>query len=188
MKKILGAVFCVVFMLILTTTTNVAAQEQAKGRLTGTFSEKSLGYTISYPGDWKYGFQAPHIVIFSAKKGADGGSVISIRNLNSTKVPGGKYSNADAIIENLMNQLRTAKEALVYDPEPFVYGKGQTKLTGKRLTAEYTIKGTKYKQLVVVLPRATGEVFYVWSFVSPAKSYDTDLAVAQAMLNSWMIQ
>ena len=112
-----------------------------------------------------YTFQAPHIVVFSAKKGAVGEATISIRNFNSTMTSGGKYKDIDSVIDSLLNQLKTTKNVKVYDPEPYTYSEGQMTLTGKQLVTEYSLQGEKYKQWVVVLPRVTGDVFHVWSFV-----------------------
>lgn len=172
-------------MLALGWAQEGAAQGKASAN---TFKDQGLGYSISYPNDWTYAYQAPHIVVFSARKGPHGGALISLRNLNSTKTPGGKYKDSDAVLEALMNQLKRAKDVILYEPEPFLYNKGGIKLTGTQVTAEYSIKGEKYKQWVVVLPRAGGDVFHMWSLVAPAKSYDAVSQAARAMLNSWVIQ
>ncbi len=185
MKKIVLFVCCLIVALVLGWTAHVHAQGVV---LSNTFKEPSLGFTIAYPGDWTYAYQAPHIVIFSARKGVDGQAIVSLRNLNSTKVPGGRYKDSDAVIEALMNQLKRAKDVTVFEPEPFLYGKGQGKLMGKQVAAEYTIKGEKYKQWFVVIPRGPGDVFHVWSFLGPEKSYDAVFPSAQAMLNSLTIQ
>ena len=188
MKKIFLSVFCIAIVLTFITAAPLEAGDQGKGKtLTNIFKEQNLGYSMSYPGDWVYTFQAPHIVVFSAKKGAVGETTVSIRNLNSTLVPGGKYKDVDSVIESLLNQLKTTKNVIVYNPEPYEYNKGQVKLTGKQVVAEYTLQGEKYKQWVVVLPRAAGDVFHLWSFVSQAKTYDNNLGTARAMLSSFTI-
>ena len=188
MKKIVLSVFCVAFALAFTAVAHLEAGDQGKAKALGnTFKEQNLGYSMSYPGDWVYTFQAPHIVVFSAKKGSVGEATVSIRNLNSTLVPGGRYKDIDSVIDGLMNQLKRTKDVMVYNPEPYVYSKGQLNLTGKQLVAEYTLQGEKYKQWVVVLPRSGGDVFHLWSFVSQAKAYDHNLSVAKAMLNSLTI-
>ena len=90
---------------------NLEAGEKGKAKaLNNTFKEQNLGYSISYPGDWVYTFQAPHIVVFSGKKGAVGEATINIRNLNSTMVPGGKYKDIDSVIDSLLNQLKTTEK------------------------------------------------------------------------------
>ena len=185
MKKTMVLICCMVLALVFGLALDGAAQGTP---LNHTFKDPNLGYTVSYSGDWIYAYQAPHIVIFSPRKGKDGGATISVRNLNSTKVPGGKYKDNDAVIEALLNQLRTAKDVVVFEPEPFAYNKGQIKLAGKQVTAQYSIKGEKYKQWVVVVPRGTGEVFHMWSFVAPEKVYDALLPTARAMLGSLTVQ
>jgi len=187
MKKIVLSVVCVAFALAFAAA-HLEAGDQGKAKpLTNTFKEQSLGYGMSYPGNWVYTFQAPHIVVFSAKNGAVGEATVSVRNLNSTLVPGGKYKDVDAVIDSLLNQLKRTKNVIVYNPEPYVYSKGQVNLTGKQVVAEYTLQGEKYKQWVVVLPRAAGDVFHLWSFVSQARTYDHNLGTARAMLNSFTI-
>ncbi|HEY3277294.1 MAG TPA: hypothetical protein VGJ94_11785 [Syntrophorhabdaceae bacterium] len=186
MKKVLPSIFTIMIIAVLMGFAH-EGQAQSTSRA-NTLKEPNLGYTISYPGDWVYAYQAPHIVIFTPRKGKDGGPVISLRNLNSTKIPGGRYKDSDAVIETLMTQLKTAKDVSVYEPEPYPYAKGQTKLMGKQLTAEYSIRGEKYKQYVVVLPRPTGEVFHLWSFVAPEKAYEAFLPTAKAMLHSIDLQ
>jgi hypothetical protein len=189
MKKFFVPALCIAVAVIFITALNIGAQDQAKGKmLSNTFNEPKLGYSLSYPDTWVYTFQAPHIVVFGVKQIADGEATVSIRNLNSTRVSGGNYKDVDQVIESILNQLKTAKDVVVYNPEPFQYAKGQTKLTGKQFVAEYAMQGEKYKQLIIVLPRPTGEVFHVWSFVSKAKKYDSNLGMAQAMLNSWTLQ
>ncbi|MDR2017941.1 MAG: hypothetical protein LBQ00_03550 [Syntrophobacterales bacterium] len=186
MKRIIMSVFCFAFAMAFVGWVNQAAGEQEKV-LANTFKGQNLEYNVSYPNDWVYTFQAPYIVVFSAKKVASGEATISIRNLNSTLVAGGRFKDVDSVIDGLLNQLKTTKDAVVYDPELYIYSEGQTKLTGKQVVVEYILQGEKYKQWVVVLPRVAGDVFHVWSFVSKAKSYDANLVIAKAMLNSFTI-
>jgi hypothetical protein len=189
MKKIVLWVFCAAIALTFIAAAHLEAGDQGKAKvLSNTFKEQSLGYRMSYPGDWVYTFQAPHIVVFSARNGAVGEATISIRNLNSTLVPGGKYKDIDSVMDSLLNQLKTTKNVMVYNPEPYEYSKGQTKLTGKQVVTEYTLQGEKYKQWVVVLQRPAGDVFHLWSFVSQAKTYEHYLSTAKAMLSSLTIQ
>ena len=189
MRRIFVLAVCVACVLTFALSVDTWAQDKAQTKtLSNTFKEPNLGYSISYPADWTYTFQAPHIVAFGARKSGDGDATISIRNLNSAKTPGGRYKDVDGVMEGLMNAFKNAKDVVVYNPEPFAYSKGQTKLAGKQMIAEYTLQGEKYKQLLVVVPRSTGDVFHVFSFVSKAKSYDKNVALAQAMLGSWTIQ
>jgi len=189
MRKVILIVFFVVLAAAFIVAASVKAQANNTAKaLSNTFKEPNFGYAMSYPADWTYAYQAPHIVVFSAKNGVNGEATISVWNLNSTKVPDGRYKDTDAVVEGLANQLKVAKNLIVYHPEPFPYNKGKTRLMGKQLIAEYTIQGDKYRQRVVVLPRPAGDVFHVWSFVAKVKSYDDNQPTAQAILDSWTIQ
>jgi hypothetical protein len=189
MKRACLSVFCIIFVLVLAFATAVWAQEKAAAKtLSKAYQEKSLGYSISYPGNWVYVSQAAHVVVFGPQKGKDGDAAVSIQNLNTTKVQGGRFKDIDAVIDDLVNQLRVAKDVKVYEPTPYAYGKGESKLTGKQLTAEYVLNNQKYKQWIVVVPRSTGEVIHVWSFTCPVKSYDRNYETARAMLASWVIK
>lgn len=189
MRRVLMMVVFIVVAMFLIGTVNVGAQvSNSSKNLTNTFKEQNFGYSMSYPDGWTYAYQAPHIVVFSPRKAGNGDATISVWNLNSTKVPGGRYKDTDAVIEGITNQLKVAKDVIVYNPEPYLYEKGLTRLMGKQLKAEYTIQGDKYRQWVVVLPRPTGDIFHVWSYVARVKSYDGNLATAQAILNSWTIK
>jgi hypothetical protein len=190
MKRVCFSTVCIVFVVIFGLATGALAQEKADAKGLGkTYEGKSLGYSMSYPGNWVYTSQAAHIVVFSPqKKAKDGDASVSIQNLNTLKVKGGRFKDVDAVIDDLVNQLRIAKEVKVYEPTAYTYAKGANKLTGKQLTAEYVVNNQRYKQMIVVVPRGTGEVIHVWSFTSPSKSYDGNLETARAMLNSWTIQ
>jgi hypothetical protein len=185
MKRIIIMFFCIAFAL--SSITNIYAAETGKV-LGKVFQEKGFGYTIEYPAGWIYTTQSAHTVIFSGKKETEAYySTVSIHNLLSTKHKEGQYKDIDAIIEEYQKQLKTAQDAKIYHPEPFVYKKDGVKLTGKQFMAEYTLQRERYKQWMIIILRNDGEVFHVWIYVSPVKRYETYLGIAKAMLDSWVI-
>ncbi|MBA4416928.1 MAG: hypothetical protein C0392_03310 [Syntrophus sp. (in: bacteria)] len=189
MKRFSTAVFCIAFILTFAAATNLWAQNPSKTKvLNKTYQEKSLGYAISYPGNWAYVSPTAHSVVFGPRKGVDGDPVVSIQNLNTITIKGRKYKDADSVIEYLANQLKVAKEVIVYETSPYTHDKGGAKLAGKMFGAEYALNNERYKQWIIVLPRSTGEVIHVWSYTSPIKMYEKNLGVAQNILNSWIVQ
>lgn len=180
MKRIIIMFFCIAFVWSSITTIYAADTGKVLGKV---FQEKGFGYTIEYPADWIYTTQSTHTVIFGWKKEAE----VSIHNLLSTKHKEGQYKDIDAIIEEYEKQLKTAQDAKIYHPEPFVYKKDGVTLTGKQFMAEYTLQGERYKQWMIIILRNDGEVFHVWIYVSPVKRYETYLGIAKAMLDSWVI-
>jgi hypothetical protein len=185
MKRIIIMFFCIAFAL--SSITNIYAAETGKV-LGKVFQEKGFGYTIEYPAGWIYTTQSAHTVIFSGKKETEAYySTVSIHDLLSTKHKEGQYKDIDVIIEEYEKQLKTAQDAKIYHPEPFVYKKDGVKLTGKQFMAEYTLQRERYKQWMIIILRNDGEVFHVWIYVSPVKRYETYLGIAKAMLDSWVI-
>jgi hypothetical protein len=185
MKRIIIVFFCIAFVLSSVITIYGAVTGKVLGKV---FKEKGFGYTIEYPADWIYTTQSAHTVIFSGKKETEAYySTVSIQNLLSTKHKEGQYKDVDAIIEEYEKQLKTAQDARIYHPEPFVYKKDVVTLTGKQFMAEYTLRGERYKQWMIIILRNDGEVFHTWFYISPVKRYDTYLGIAKAMLDSWVI-
>jgi hypothetical protein len=165
-------------------------EAQALGvALDKVYEEKGAGYGIRYPGDWLHYTQAGHTVVFIGKKGSETYlPTVTIKNVLSTGMKDGKYKDVDAVIQDFESQLKTAKEPSLYGPRAFFYRKNDVALQGKQLVAEYVLKGEKYKQWVIVVPRIDGQAFHVWSYTSPASRYDSYYGVAKAMLDSWTIK
>jgi hypothetical protein len=190
MKKIFGILFFVVILSGLIFIQPALSQDAAKAaKELKIFNEKGFGYSIQYPANWVYNKQAAHILLFSRKEGADKYvPIIGIQNLLSTKAKGGKYRNANAVIEDFQNQLKVTKHAKVFPAEPFIYNRNNLTLSGQQFLAEYNYKGENYKQFLVVLPRANGDIFHVFIYSTPAEQYDKYLSTAKTMLYSWIIE
>ena len=190
MKKICNIVFFVIILsafvfiqpALFKDTANAANELKI-------FQEKGFGYSIQYPADWIYQKQAAHILVFSRKEGADKHvPIVSIQNLLSTKIKGGKYQSISAVIEDFQNQLKITKQAKVFPAEPFIYNRNDLKLAGQQFLAEYNYEGKNNKQFLVVVPRAGGDIFYVFTYSTPIEQYDKYFDTAKAMLDSWIIE
>ncbi|MCX5807763.1 MAG: hypothetical protein NTX36_00035 [Proteobacteria bacterium] len=180
MKKICNILFFVIILSAFVFIQPVLSQGAAKATNgVKIFQEKGFGYSIQYPADWIYNKQAAHILLFSRKEGIDKYvPIIGIQNLLSTKVKEGKYQNISAVIEDFQNQLKITKHAKVFPAE----------LAGQQFLAEYNYDGKNSKQWLIVLPRASGDIFYVFIYSAPIEQYDKYLSVTKAMLDSWIIE
>ena len=190
MKKICNILFFVIILSAFVFIQPVLSQGAAKATNgVKIFQEKGFGYSIQYPADWIYNKQAAHILLFSRKEGIDKYvPIIGIQNLLSTKVKEGKYQNISAVIEDFQNQLKITKHAKVFPAEPFIYSRNDLKLAGQQFLAEYNYDGKNSKQWLIVLPRASGDIFYVFIYSAPIEQYDKYYGAAQAMLDSWIIE
>jgi len=153
------------------------------------FQEGGYGFTLNYPADWMYEMPSKVKAVFSGKKGTPAwDSVISIQNvLSSSK--GGTYGDVNGVINGIKSQIMAAdKNARIYDEKAFSYNMMDGKqLAGKEFKVEYLNQGINYRQWQIVVPRYGGEVFHAWTYTAPVNIYDSYLATAQAMLNSWII-
>jgi hypothetical protein len=156
--------------------------------LGNTFQESGFGYTVKYPGDWVYTKPSQYTVVFSGKEGTDAYySTVSIQNIAPSKA-GGKHQDVDSLVKSLKDQITTGTEnGKISDEKAFDCSAEGEKLTAKGFKAEYARQGENFKQCVVVVQRADGKAFHIWSYTSPAVQYDTFLSTAQAILDSWAI-
>ena len=82
-----------------------------------TFRMQGSGYTIGYPSTWEYAAAGPDRIVFGgAKEKGALGSAVGIRNVNSTKVQGGKYTDMDAVMGDLLDQLKAHPVPTVQRP------------------------------------------------------------------------
>ncbi|WP_028895069.1 hypothetical protein [Syntrophorhabdus aromaticivorans] len=190
-KTVIGMFFLAVLAFCVLGIGDVAAVEKVSQGpvLDKVYQEQGAGYSIRYPGDWIHYTQAGHTVVFIGKKGGETYlPTVTIKNVFSVRMKGGKYKDVDAVIQDFEAQLKTAKEPSVYEPKTFFYTKNGLALQGKQFVAEYALKGEKYKQWVIIIPRGDGQVFHVWSYTSPASRYENSRGIAKAMLDSWTIK
>jgi len=190
MKKICNMLFFIIilaaFVFIQPALFNDAAKAANGVKI---FQEKGFGYSIQYPADWIYSKQAAYMLLFSGKEGVDKYvPLIGIQNLLSTKVKGGKYQSTSAVIEDFQDQLKITKKAKVFPAEPYIYSRNDLKLAGLQFLAEYTYNGKNSKQWVIVLPRASGDIFYAFIYSAPIEQYGKYYDAVKTMLDSWIIE
>jgi hypothetical protein len=181
MKRIYSALLCGVLFLSLILIAPLFAADNV-------FKEKGYGYTINYPQDWVYVKKSLHEIVFTKNTKADASTpVVGIQNLYSTNVKGGKFKDIKDVVTVFENQLKITKNANVYPVETYIYDKNGVKITGKQFIAEYVYKNNNYKQLVIVIPRKSEELFHVWIYSAQAEQYDKYFPAVRTMLDSWII-
>ncbi len=186
MKKTIALSLSMVLVLCGVSAVMVWADDAPMG--TKVFDEKGFGYAIQYPDNWLYYTQQAHTAVFIGKGPGDRSlPTVMIKSLFSDKA-GGTFKDVDSVIADLEKQLRAAEQAIVFNPEPFVYARDGLNLKGKQVVTEYTLKDEKFKEWALVLPRLNGEAFFVWAYTAPRKAYDEYLPVAKAMFHSWVIK
>ncbi len=62
------------------------------------------------------------------------------------------------------------------------------KFRGESLIITYTYKQHEFKQLQIIILRDDGLALYTWAYTAPAKIFDTNLSLAKAMYESWIIE
>jgi hypothetical protein len=167
---------------------NTGAQAAGEAFATNVFNEQGFGYTIQYPDGWVYEVPDGATVVFSGPRGTKAYfSTVSIQNLFSTKKEKGKYRDIGVVVDNLIGQLKTAKNVTISIVKPFSYSKGTMKLDGRQFTAEYTLGNDRFKQLSIVIPRPKEDIFHTWFYTSALSQYNEFESIALAMLDSWTI-
>jgi len=157
--------------------------------LPNTFEEQNFGYHIHYPADWVITKPNEHTVVISGAPGTDAYySTISIQHLLSTS-QGGKYANFHEVVDDVKSQIATGStDVSIQNDQSFnlTLANGQI-LVGQQFTAQYTRSGQISVERVVVVPSSNAESFFVWAYTSPASQVNTYLAIANAILSSWVI-
>ncbi len=165
--------------------------EGKKGSTIGdwkTFSDPSLGYRIQYPADWIWKKDSETTIIFSGEEGTDAYySTVTIQNLASTKM-GGVYQSVDEVVKRIQDQLSQAENSTVTSSEKIDFqAEGGETVEGKMFLTQYKMQGEDFKQLVIVVPRADGKIFYTFTYTSPVDQYDKFYKNADAMFKTWEI-
>lgn len=155
---------------------------------TKIFENKSNRYSIQYPTDWEYEQPEKGTVIFSGKKGTP--SYFATVNIQTilTKKSGGKYTNLKEFMASFKKQIAEhASDAKILDQGEAQLPQNPKKFHGEYLIFTYTLKGQAFKQMQFVIFRDDGLAFYAWGYTSPVEQYNTDLPIAKAMYESWII-
>lgn len=175
--------------LLQAETVSVVPEKTDSPSLDGVFDANTLGYMIRYPEGWVYETPTAHLVVFSGNKGSEAYySTVSIHNIMTAR-EGGKYTDMSEVADGIVGQLNVGAAGVkIYDEKPFMYTmKDGRRIKGLELKAEYVKQDSAIKQWVVIIPRPSGEAFHVWSYTSPADTYDKYHSFARLMLDSWEI-
>jgi hypothetical protein len=166
-----------------------AAVEEKPPALAGSYDGSALGYMIRFPADWVYDTPSGYQVVFSGKQGSPAYyAMVTIQNLLSAK-QGGRYKDVSEVSDGVIGQLNQEASAVkIHDEKQFVYTmKDGAQLRGMEFKADYARQDKKFRQWVIIIPRPSGETFYVWSYTAPDDLYDTYYGTVQLMLDSWVI-
>jgi len=152
------------------------------------FSEKDIGYTVAFPGDWVATRLNPAAVLLSGREGSDAYySTVGIQNIQPPKA-GGPQEAMAIVIAGLKSELsEKAKEVRYFDEGPMFYEKKDLTLKAHQFVVTYIDGGQRYKQWTMVLPRPSGTVIHVWSYRSPENQFDIYRPIADAIRQSWRI-
>jgi hypothetical protein len=152
------------------------------------FQEKGLGYAIRYPSGWAAKKPDPYSVVIGGKEGTRAySSTVSIQNMTAADSVG-KQRSLDSVVAEFKQQLKSGDANAKFSEEKaFSYAKNGLNLIGRQLKVEFTLKGQKYKEWLIVVPRTDRGVFFGWMYTSVASQYDMFSWVTKAMLDSWTI-
>lgn len=156
--------------------------------LTKTFSKPGFGYSIRYPGDWRANFPGEYAVVFGGIEGtAAHYTTVAIQNILSPR-PGEPERAAAALLGEIGRKIAAeTNEPSVLTQQPFLYKKGDVKLGGYQMVADFLRKADAMRQWIVALPRPSGTVVHLWIYTAPADEFYDLLPTAQAMLESWIV-
>lgn len=153
------------------------------------FNNQGNRYFIRYPANWQFNALNKSTLVLAGKEGTPAYySNINIQTLRAQKI-GGVYSTVPEVILNLKKQIEGTYSNVRYvEQGPITLNQ----LNGSQIRGEYVVftysnSGLAFKQWQVVILRNDGLVFYVFAYNSPLVQYQTNLAIAQAVLKSWDI-
>jgi|GEM_PF-1547666 len=157
--------------------------------VTNMYDNQDSRYVMKYPSSWEYEKANDGTVIFSGKPGTS--AFFSTVNVQTvlTKKTGGDFANIKEFMSDIKHQAvdQSPGVRFVDSGTVEVVEKSGTKDPGEYMVFTYKYKGKEFKQWQVVVQRNDGQVFYAWAYTSPVQQYTDDLAVARAMLESWVI-
>jgi len=158
--------------------------------LTSRFEDSTLGYLINYRGDWFYEKPDGQTVIFSGKKETEAYySTLQLKNISSKN-----YGEGDVAVVKLVDDLKkqfinSDEDGAVSDSQVFDFtAENEQKIKGYMFVAEYIFKNINYRQWLLVIPRADGQLFYNISYTSSKDDYEKYLPIIKAMVNSLKIK
>lgn len=152
------------------------------------FDNKTNRYTLKYPSNWEYIKSGKGTVIFRGKKDSNSyHSRITIRTL-LTKKNKGQYSTIQELKDDLKTLIfKNTTEPKLLDQGEIELPQNPKKFHGEYLIFTYKYKNQEFKQMDTVILREDGLAFYIWSYTSLMKQYNSDLPVAKKIYESWVI-
>ena len=153
------------------------------------FSEREIGYSIAYPGDWTATRLNPAAVLLGGKAGTDAYyATVGLQNVQPPKASGPQEAMA-IVLAGLKSELTAkAKDVRFADEGPMVYEKRGLSLKAFQFVVSYGDAGRRYKQWTVIVPRPSETVMHVWSYRAPEDQFDVYRPIAEAIRQSWRIE
>lgn len=168
---------------------NASEANNHSSAMTNSYDNRDSRYTIKYPANWDYEKSSDGTVIFSGKRGTP--AFFSTVNIQTvlTKKTGGDFTTVKEFMADIKHQAVSQSPGVKFlESGPIsISEKSGVKDSGEYTTFTYTYKDKEFKQWQVVVLRHDGQVFYAWAYTSPLQQYPNDVAVAKAMLESWII-
>jgi lipopolysaccharide export LptBFGC system permease protein LptF len=187
LKTILIIIFIiaiVVFVVLYWIDSNSSIEKKVK--LSKTFQNDELGFSIGYPADWEYTQPNAWTVVFSGKQDSEAYySTVNIQSIAS-KQAGGKYGTVEEAMGDFKKQFLTAPQAKIIEEGASILTQADgTKYEGRYLIVTYLLEGAQLTQQDQrVFPRKDGLGFYAWAYTSPKDQYDKYFPIAESMLES----
>lgn len=165
------------------------APAAAPVRLDRRFADPGLGFAIAYPGDWIVERESAYLVVFSGAKGTDAyRATVSIENVRPPAAEGPAAAFA-AVLADFKTRLTRAVPDLRFEAEtPLFRGEGESRVEGMQFLVGYSRGGEAFRKWVVVMRHAGLPVTHIWSYTAPADRFAIFHPMAEAMLESWMIE
>lgn len=158
-------------------------------RLDRRFADAGLGFAIAYPGDWIIERESTYLVVFSGAKGTNAyRATVSVENVRPPAAEGPAAAFA-AVLADFKARLSRAVPDLRFEAEtPLFRGEGDSRVEGMQFLVGYSHGGEAFRKWVVVMRHAGVPVTHIWSYTAPADRFVIFHPVAEAMLESWMIE
>jgi hypothetical protein len=153
------------------------------------FSEREIGYSIAYPGDWTASRPNPAAVLIGGRAGTDAYyATVGLQNVQPPKASGTQEAMA-TVLAGLKTELMTkAKDVSFSDEGPMIYEKRGVTLKAFQFVVTYNDANRRYKQWTVIVPRPSETVIHVWSYRAPENQFDVYRPIAEAIRQSWRIE
>ncbi len=153
------------------------------------YSDNDFRYAITYPADWTFAKSSPFTVLFTGRRGTPAfDATVSVQTI---RPPGTRAAGQDLaadLLSDLKTQLARGTQDLDYFGEGrFIYERGELRLSGYEFLVTYTRGPRRHRQWSVIIPRPSGDVAHVWSYIAPLSHFDAFRPVAEAMQRSWEI-